>query len=130
MRLNLLCSTFDLFLDHISYPVRQHVPKCLQCKNCWRFSHSLFVCRSDFTTCGKCGENDCEGDCEKDPESSLQRESCSREDNCPERVREAEIIRVRSKKRLKHDEEGKKCYDVRDTKEDESVRKHAEVCFC
>ena len=26
-----------VFLDHVSYPVRQYVPKPLQCTNCWKF---------------------------------------------------------------------------------------------
>ena len=110
-------------MDPVSYPVRYYVPKPLQCKNCWKFGHSLFVCRSDFATCGKCGENDCEGDCEKDPECLLCKGNHAVwEAVCPKRVREAEIIRVRSKKRL--EEVGKKCYDGRqEAKEDKSVRK-------
>ena len=96
-----------MFLDHVSYAVRQYVPKPLQCKNCWKFGHSLFVCRSDFATCG---ENDCEGDCEKDPECLLCKGNHAEwEANCPKRVKEVEIIRVRSKRRL-----------------DQSVKKHAE----
>ena len=63
--------------DHVSYTVRHHVPKPLQCKNSWKFGHSLFGCRSDFATCGKCGENDCEGDHEKDPECFLCKGKCT-----------------------------------------------------
>lgn len=37
-------------LDHVSYPVRQFVPKTHQCKSCWKFGQSLFVCRRDSET--------------------------------------------------------------------------------
>ena len=66
-------------------------------KNCWKFGHSFFVCRSNLATCGKCGENECEGDCENDPECLLcEGYHASCEVNCPKRGRKAEIIRVRS----------------------------------
>lgn len=54
-----------------------------------------------------CGEYECEGDCEKEPEWLLckgNQSACKA--NCPKRVRETEIIRAGSKARHKHREVG------------------------
>lgn len=130
MRLHLLCfimiwsTCLIVFLDHMSHPVRHYFPKPLLYKNCWKFGHS----KRNFTTCGECEENDCEGHCEKDPEYHLCKENhAAGEAGCPKRYKKK--IWVRSKERLQHEEVGKKLYDGR-RKEDKSVRSPAELCFC
>ena len=90
-----------MFLDHVSYSVRQYVPKQLQCTNCRKFGHSLYVCRSEFAKFGNCGENECEEECEKESECLLCKDHAAWEDSCPQRVKEKDIIKARSRKKRK-----------------------------
>lgn len=87
--------------------------------------------RSDLTTCGKCGETDCEGDCEKEPLYKVNHAAW--EAHCPKRGEEIELFRVVYKKRYEHEEVGKARCDKKlegEQRRPGSMRNVSFVRFC
>lgn len=75
-------------------------PRPLQCRNCWRFGHSIGACKSSQRCC-TCGESHAPSDCTSENERCCLCEGNHPADysNCSVRAQEVQILEVMDKRR-------------------------------
>lgn len=72
----------------------------LQCRNCWRFGHSIGGCKSSLRCC-TCGESHSASDCSAQSDTCCLCDGAHKADysNCPARNQEIQILEVMDKRR-------------------------------
>lgn len=137
-----VCLTFEgdvvperVYVECVSYRVRPFQPAPLRCYCCQQYGHVAAVCRG-MKTCGRCGREGCKTECEGKEDAKCihcKGEHYTGSAQCPRKVKEVLIQKVRAEKRGMSYAEAVKNVDVynekrREPKEQEE-RRNDHICM-
>ena len=110
-----ICITFEdelpdrMFIQYVCYRVRPFEAAPLRCFCCQEYGHVAAVCRGDIK-CGRCGkrQDQCNGKCEEENVpvkcSNCAGNHYSGSAQCPERIKEVKVNKIRKEKRVTYAE--------------------------